>query len=298
MRTAPRDERIAIHLSLTAGIVMLVFKWSAYYITDSAAAFSDAIETIVHVAAVAFSAYSLHVIYRPPDNTHHFGHDKMAYFSSGIEGVLVMGAGCIIIYEAIQQWIGGLRLHDIDQGMLLLLAAASLNAILGIYLVRTGTTKRSVILIANGKHVLSDVWTSVGAALGLGMAWWTGWNILDPLIAIAFAVYIMREGFVITRRAADGLMDASNPELEALATQALRTFCSEENLSFHRFRLRESGSRIYIDFHLQFPNGVLIEEAHTLATRAERVVAQALPQSADVTSHLENAHTPEHDNVE
>ncbi len=276
---------------------MLVLKWSAYLITGSAAAFSDALETVVHVAAVSFSAYSLRVIYRPPDSNHHFGHDKIAYFSSGAEGVLVLGAGVVIIYEAVKHWISGIHLQKIETGIGFLLAAASVNALLGVYLVRLGKKQNSIILLANGKHVLSDVWTSAGAVLGLGMAWWTGWTLLDPLVAILFALYIIREGGIITRRAADGLMDASNPELEESAKNALETFCTAENLSFHRLRLRESGAKIYIDFHLQFPNGVVIEEAHALATRAELRVAEALSQSADVTSHLESAHAKGHDEM-
>lgn len=298
MRTASQDEKFAMNLSLATGVLMLLLKWSAYLITGSAAAFSDALETVVHVAAVSFSAYSLRVIYRPPDNNHHFGHDKMAYFSSGAEGVLVLGAGVVIIYEAVQHWITGIHLEQVQTGLAFLIAAACVNAVLGAYLVRKGKQKNSIILLANGKHVLSDVWTSAGAVIGLGMAWWTGWIILDPLVAIVFAVYIIREGGIITRRAADGLMDANNPHLEALATEALQVFCGTENLSFHRLRLRESGARIYIDFHLQFPHGVLIEEAHSLATKAERQVANAMPQTADVTSHLECAHAPEHDEGE
>lgn len=274
---------------------MLGLKWSAYLITGSAAAFSDALETVVHVAAVSFAAYSLRVMYRPPDKDHHFGHDKIAYFSSGAEGTLVMGAGVVIIYEAVQHWITGIHLQEIGTGITFLLTAAGINTVLGFYLVRQGRLKQSVILIANGKHVLSDVWTSAGAVAGLALAWWSGLTFFDPLVAILSALYILREGFYIVRHAAQGLMDTSNPKLEDLASTALTTFCAEELLTYHRLRLRESGARIYIDFHLQFPDGVPIEEAHAQATRAERLVADALPQTADITSHLESAHAPDHD---
>jgi cation diffusion facilitator family transporter len=298
MRTASKEEFLAMNLSLITGVLMLGLKWSAYLITGSAAAFSDALETVVHVAAVSFAAYSLRVIYRPPDSNHHFGHDKIAYFSSGAEGALVMGAGLVIIYEAITKWISGIQLQDVGKGLVFLIAAASINAVLGGYLVRKGTLNHSVILTANGRHVLSDVWTSVGAVGGLGLAWWTGWTFFDPLVAIIFALYILWEGSRIVRHATDGLMDASNPALEALASTALNSFCNEENLSFHRLRLRESGARVYIDFHLQFPNGIPIEEAHAQATRAEHLVAKALPQTADITSHLESVHAPEHDELD
>lgn len=284
-----------MNISLFTGIIMLAVKWTAYLITGSAAAFSDALETVVHVAAVAFAAYSLRVVYRPPDATHHFGHDKIAYFSSGAEGILVVAAGFVIIYEAVEKWLRGIELHEVNTGLTLLIFAAAVNAVLGTYLVRQGNRTQSIILKANGKHVLSDVWTSVGAVAGLGIAWWTGYTFFDPLVAILFALYIIREGSEIVRHAARGLMDANNPELEAIVTATLDDFCRDENLAFHRLRLRESGTRVYIDFHLQFPDGVLIEEAHAHATRAERLVARALGQTADITSHLESAHTPEHD---
>jgi divalent metal cation (Fe/Co/Zn/Cd) transporter len=256
MKTASSEETFSMNLSLAVGVVMLGLKWSAYLITGSAAAFSDALETVVHVAAVSFAAYSLRVVYRPPDGNHHFGHDKIAFFSSGAEGALVMGAGLVIIYEALKHWLSGIHLQEVGTG---------------------------------------DVWTSAGAVGGLALAWWTGLTFFDPLVAILSALYILREGSLIVRHAAQGLMDTSNPRLEALASTALQTFCAEELLTYHRFRLRESGARIYIDFHLQFPDGVPIEVAHAQATRAERLVADALPQTADITSHLESAHAPDHD---
>lgn len=297
MQTASTEEKLAMNLSLITGFLMLGLKWSAYLITGSSAAFSDALETVVHVAAVSFAAYSLRVAYRPPDSNHHFGHDKIAYFSSGAEGALVMGAGLVIIYSAIQHWITGVHLESIGTGLVFLGLAASINAVLGVYLIREGKKKQSLILSANGKHVLSDVWTSAGAVAGLALAWWTGFTFFDPLVAILSALYIIREGSQIVSHAVAGLMDASNPVLETLAQKALVDFCTIENLTYHRLRLRESGTRIYIDFHLQFPSGFTIEEAHTLATRAEHLVASALPQSADVISHLESAHAPEHDDA-
>lgn len=279
---ASRDELLAMNLSLLTSIVMLGLKWTAYIITQSAAAFSDASETIVHLAAVAFAAYSLRVVYRPPDGDHHFGHDKIAYFSSGMEGVLVLAAGLIIIYEAVE---------NIGTGIGLIIAAASINAVLGAYLLRAGRKNNSLILQANGKHILSDVWTSVGVVGGMGLAWWTGITAFDPIIAILFAVYIIREGSEIIRHAVRGLMDASNPDLEHRARAVLQEFCTFEHLSFHRFRLRESGTCIYIDVHLKFPEAMTIEAAHTLASRAERVIAEAVGQNADITTHLE----PEND---
>ncbi len=289
-----RDELVAMNLSLLTSLVMLVLKWSAYWITQSAAAFSDALETIVHLAAVSFAAYSLRVVYRPPDSDHHFGHDKIAYFSSGIEGVLVVGAGTIIIFEAVEKWILGIHLQELGMGIMLLSAAALINTVLGTYLVRKGRRKSSLILEANGKHILSDVWTSVGVVAGLGLAWWTGITAFDPVIAILFAMYIIKEGGEMVHKASRGLMDASNPDLEHRARTVLEQFCTFEHLTFHRFRLRESGTCVYIDVHLQFPADMSIDDAHKIASRAERVIAEALGQNVDITTHLE----PENDEDE
>jgi cation diffusion facilitator family transporter len=285
--TAAREETFAMNLSLLTSVIMLGLKWSAYIITQSAAAFSDASETIVHLAAVLFAAYSLRLVYRPADSDHHFGHDKIAYFSSGMEGVLVMGAGIIIIYEAGTKWLAGIHLQEIGTGIAFLTAAAAINAALGTYLLQKGRKNNSIILQANGKHILSDVWTSVGVVAGMSLAWWTGITAFDPIFAILFALYITREGSEIVRQAARGLMDASNPELEHRARTVLEQFCSREQLTFHRFRLRESGTRIYIDFHLQFPDDMSIEAAHMLASHAERTITEALEQNVDITSHLE-----------
>jgi cation diffusion facilitator family transporter len=287
--SASRDEKLAMNLSLITSVVMLGLKWSAYVITQSAAAFSDASETIVHLAAVVFAAYSLRVVYRPPDSDHHFGHDKIAYLSSGVEGVLVMGAGIIIIYEAGAKWLAGLHLQEIGTGIAFLSVAASINAVLGAYLIRQGRKNNSLILQANGKHILSDVWTSVGVVIGMGLAWWTGITAFDPIFAILFALYILREGSEIVRNSVRGLMDASNPELDHRARTALQQFCEFEHLTFHRFRLRESGTCVYIDVHLQFPEDMSIEAAHTLASRAELVIANSIGQYADITTHLEPA---------
>jgi cation diffusion facilitator family transporter len=287
--SASRDEKLAMNLSLITSVVMLGLKWSAYVITQSAAAFSDASETIVHLAAVVFAAYSLRVVYRPPDSDHHFGHDKIAYLSSGVEGVLVMGAGIIIIYEAGAKWLAGLHLQEIGTGIAFLSVAASINAVLGAYLIRQGRKKNSLSYQAHRQHLLSDVWTSVGVVIGMGLAWWTGITAFDPIFAILFALYILREGSEIVRNSVRGLMDASNPELDHRARTALQQFCEFEHLTFHRFRLRESGTCVYIDVHLQFPEDMSIEAAHTLASRAELVIANSIGQYADITTHLEPA---------
>lgn len=282
------QEKKAMNISLVTGIVMLFLKWFAFWLTGSSAIFSDASETVVHIFAVGFAAYSLRIAYRPPDKDHHFGHDKISYFSAGFEGGLIIVAGIVIIYTAVDKMITGVQLEQIGVGSALVAVAGAINAVLGWYLVRVGRKTSSVILTANGKHILTDAWTSLGAILGLGIVMLTDITIFDPLIAILFAGNILYEGGKLVQNSVRGLMDKTNPELEEKAVTVLQEFCTNRGITFHRLRLRESGASVYIDFHVQFPDDTTIQTAHDIATRAEQAVAAAMNKPADVISHLES----------
>ncbi|MCS6965611.1 MAG: cation diffusion facilitator family transporter [Candidatus Kapabacteria bacterium] len=285
-----------MNASLGLSVLILLAKWFAYILTSSVAIFSDALESIVHIGAVALAWYALRVSFRPPDREHPFGHFKVAYFSAGVEGGLIIIAAAVIIFSALEKLITGVELQRLGEGIGLTLSAAGANFLLGTLLVREGKRSHSVLLLANGKHVLTDVWTTVGTVTGLALAWWTGWNILDPLVALVIGANIVREGARLVQQAVHGLMDRANPELEQQARQALETFCVEHGLSYHRFRLREAGPQVHIDFHLQFANGTPIEQAHELATAAESRIARALSVRADIVTHLEGEdHPPMHD---
>lgn len=296
MTTSHRAETTAMNISLGIGILMLGLKWYAYWLTGSVAIFSDAMETIVHIAAVAFASYSLRITFRPPDKDHHFGHDKISYFSAGLEGGLIILAAIVIIYTGVEKLIFGVQLEQVTLGMSLTALAGGINALLGWYLVRTGKKSHSIIVVANGKHILTDAWTSIGAILGLLIAQATGMTWVDPLAALIFGGNIIFEGFKLMRSSVDGLMDKTNPELEQKARLTIESFCREHSLAFHRLRLRESGQKVYVDLHLLFPTGTPIERAHALATSLELDVAAQMPITADVTTHLESKdHPPEHD---
>jgi len=286
-------EKRAMNISLVIGLLMFGIKWSAYSLTHSIAIFSDAMETIVHIAAVGFASYSLRVTYRPPDKDHHFGHDKISYFSAGLEGGLIILAAFVIIYTAVEKIIVGITLEQITLGTSLTAFAGGVNALLGWYLVRTGARERSLIVTANGKHILTDAWTSFGAIIGLILAQATGLTWIDPLAALLFGGNIIFEGMKLIRRSADGLMDKTNPEFEQKIRGGLEEFCSHNNISFHRLRMRESGQQVYADFHLQFKDGTPIEVCHSIATAAEETIEKLLlPTPVDVTSHLESTYHP------
>ncbi|MFM7338977.1 MAG: cation diffusion facilitator family transporter [Bacteroidota bacterium] len=291
-----KAESRAMNISLLIGFLMLALKWSAYMLTGSIAIFSDAMETIVHIAAVGFAWYSLRITYLPADEDHHFGHDKITFFSAGLEGALIILAAIIIIQTAIDKLIHGVTLEQIGYGTGLTATAAAINTILGLYLVKTGKNNSSLIIEANGRHILTDAWTSAGAIIGLLLAFFTGKYWIDPLMALFFGANIIFEGGKLIRRSIQGLMDKTDPALFNSTQYMLNEKCTALGISYHRLRLRMSGNVVYIDFHLQFPDETSIESAHLQATEIEQMIQQSISYPCDIVTHLESTshHPPDH----
>jgi cation diffusion facilitator family transporter len=269
------------------GILMLTGKWYAYNITGSAAILSYAAESVVHVIAVAFAAFSLWLSHRPPDESHPYGHEKISFFSAGIEGALIVLAAFAIIYEAIAKWIAGLQLENLGTGALFVAGAALINAGLGAYLVWQGKRHSSLILIANGKHVLTDSWTSFGVIIGLLMTIWTGWIPFDPILAILVAINILWSGGKLVRQSIGGLMDEGDPELEREIRAVLEKEVSSRHLEFHELRYRNSGTSLWIEFHLLFPKETSLDEAHWRATEIEAALRKSVHRPTRIVTHLE-----------
>jgi cation diffusion facilitator family transporter len=221
--TTNRTLMRAMKLSLAVGLFMLVIKCFAYYITGSAAIFSDAAESVVHNIAVVFALYSLWYSSRPADKTHLYGHDKISFFSAGFEGSLIVLAAGFIIYEAIRKWMAGLQIENLSIGIWFTVAAFVINGLLGAYLVWRGKKHQSLILEANGKHVLTDSWTSLGVIVGLLLTQWTGWLPFDPICAIIVALNILWSGFELMRRSFGGLMDAADPAVSKAVREVLES---------------------------------------------------------------------------
>ena len=293
MRT--REMRFAMMLSLAVGFAMLAGKWTAYAITGSAAIFSDAAESVVHVVAVGFAAYSLWLSSKPANSRFPYGYEKISYFSAGFEGALIILAAAIIIYQAIRRWLAGLVLSHLGLGTLIVLAASLINAALGAYLVWKGKKNNSLILEANGRHVLTDSWTSFGVVGGLCLVLLTGWQPFDPLLAIAVAINILWTGRALIRRSYAGLMDVADPELGSAIRETLDRATREMGVGYHGVRFRNSGMSLWIELHLLFPGGTPIEEAHAKATRLEHELKVSLPLPAEITTHLESLE--DHDRV-
>jgi len=280
-------QRFAMRVSLSVGFVMFFAKIFAYVLTGSAAILSDAAESVVHVVAVSFAAYSLSVSLKPADRTHLYGHDKISFFSAGFEGAMIVIAALYIIYISVSKWIAGLELQNLGWGTLLIALAGMINGALGGYLLWIGRKKRSLILEANGKHVLTDCWTSLGVIVGLCLAMLTGWLQLDPIVAILVALNILWSGGKLMRQSIGGLMDEVDPKIGLQIKRLLDESTAESKIRYHGLRHRNAGNTIWVEFHLLFSKGTPLETAHQTATRIEERIENELPIRAEVTSHLE-----------
>lgn len=281
-------SRKAMVVSLLCGFLMLAGKLTAWLVTGSSAILSDAAESVIHVIAVAFAAFSLWLSLRPPGKRFLYGFERITFFSAGFEGLMIMAAALSILVVAVRNWIAGIELSHLGGGTALVVAAGIVNAVLGTYLVRTGKRANSLILEANGKHVLTDSWTSFGVVGGLLLVIWTGWKPFDPLIAIAVGLNILWSGGRLIWQAAAGLMDYSDPETARKIREMLDALCSELGIEYHGVRFRSTGYRLIIEFHLLFPSSVTVGEAHKLATDVEERLPAVLDMPAEVITHLES----------
>jgi len=282
-----RALRFGMNLSLVIGLGMLVLKILAWLLTGSSAIFSDAAESVVHVVAVAFAAYSLRLSFKPADDTHLYGHAKISFFSAGFEGGIIVVAALFIMHEAMASWLGGIELHRLGLGAGLTAAAGVINGGLGFYLIRLGRRRRSLILEANGRHVLTDCWTSLGVVVGLILALVTDWLPFDPLVAIAVAMNILISGIRLMRQGIGGLMDQADPEIDEILNMVLLQETGPRGLEFHDLRHRNVGDAHWVEVHLLFPGGMSVEEAHRIATAIEETIQVSLDSVVFITTHLE-----------
>jgi len=283
-----RDARFAMRLSLMVGLAMLIGKTTVYFMTHSAAVFSDAAESVVHVIAVGFATFSLRLSTKSASPHFLYGYERITFFSAGFEGAMIVVAAIAIFMESIRRWIAGLQLEHLGAGALLVLMAGVINACLGYYLLRTGRRTNSLILEADGKHVLTDSWTSFGVVGGLGLVMLTHWKPLDPLVAIAVAANILWSGGRLVWRSAVGLLDYSDPEAGRKIRDKLDAICSELAIQYHGVRFRTTGYRQIIEVHLLFPRLTSVSEAHRLATILEERLPYELGMPAEVITHLES----------
>ena len=282
-----RLRRQAALISVVVGIGMLVLKTSAYFLTHSAAILSDALESIVHVIATSIAFYSIIVSSRPADESHPYGHGKVEFFSAGLEGGLIVVAAIAIIYAAVRDMILGRHLAALDVGIVLTFVASIVNLVLGWFLINRGKATDSLTLVADGKHVLTDSYTSFGVVAGLGLVYLTGIEILDPLVAIAVAVNILISGYKLMRVSVGGLMDESDHDTLARFQSVVKRFRVPEWINLHHLRIMRSGRMHNLDFHLIIPFYWTVAEAHAFQGRVVKQISSAWQSDATILIHLD-----------
>lgn len=270
-------KKRAAYISLSIGILMFVSKMGAYLITGSTAIFSDAAESVVHVLATSMALYSIILSSKPADASHMYGHGNVEYFSAGIEGFLILTAAIFIIYTSIHDIIAGSNLKQLNLGVIVISFAGAINLFLGFFLVRTGKKTNSLTLVADGKHVLTDSYTSIGVIIGIVLVIITGFQLLDPLFAIAVALNILFTGFKLIRESIGGLMNETDPELLSKITSELIKIKQEYWIDLHELRFWRSGDIIYVDFHLILPYYFTIQQSHTEENVIEEKMHKIFP---------------------
>lgn len=249
-------------ISLVAGIVILGAKFFAWHLTDSQVVFSDAMESIVNVVAAAFMLFAVVLASAPPDDNHPYGHGKIEFITGGFEGGLIAFAAIVIIYEAIAALIEGAQPQHLDVGMAIVGGAGVANLVLGAYLVRVGRTHHSPALIADGKHVISDFWTSAGAVVGLFLVWVTDVVWIDAAVAIIVALALLRTGSVLIRESARGLMDETDEDVVEQVADALEKARVPGIIEVHDLKAINLANFHHIDLHVVVPEFWSVEHAH------------------------------------
>lgn len=278
-------------LSIGAAAATIVLKVAAWRITGSVGLLSDALESGVNLVAALAAFFALSLAAKPADREHPYGHFKAEYFSSGLESALILLAAAAILVTAVERLLAPEPLQQLGAGLGLSVVASAINALVAWLLLRGGRRFHSITLRADAQHLLTDVWTSLGVVVAVGLVQLTGQTVLDPLIAIAVALNIVVMGWKLLRETASGLLDHALPEAEQQQLEALLAAHTGEGLAVHALRTRVAGSRRFVVFHLLVPGHWPVQAGHDLCERLEREIADALPRT-DVTIHLEPIEDP------
>jgi cation diffusion facilitator family transporter len=278
-------------LSIAAAIATIILKGTASWMTGSVGLLSDAIESFVNLAAAMMALWILTLAASPADDRHAFGHSKAEYFSSAFEGLLIVFAALSIIWAAVDRLSHPQPLESVGIGLAVSVAASVVNLLVARILLKVGREQHSIVLEADAHHLITDVWTSGGVLVGVGLVWVTGWLWLDPVIAIFVALNIVWTGWQLMHRSAEGLMDISLPPEKIAAIEAVLNSYREQGLDFHALRTRQAGSRAFVSVHVLVPGQWAVKEAHDWAERIERDIRKAVPR-VNVITHLEPLEDP------
>lgn len=281
------SAKTALRISLLVSVLSLSLKVTGYSITGSNTALSDAAESVIHVLAVAFVYYGLLLSTKPADDKHLYGHERVEFLSVGIEGTVITLAGITIIYQSIENYLYGYNLRELMTGVYLIGGAGLINLALGSYLLKVGRREENMIVVSNAKHTLTDVWTSAGAVATLLIIKFTNFMILDSVVAIALAFYIMYEGFKLLKYSVDGLMDSRDPDVDTAIRDELSKRLPGSMTDVHNLRHRTTGNTTWIELHAVFKEDVSLLKAHDDATVLEKRLINAVSGDVIVTIHLE-----------
>lgn len=273
-------------LSVGAAALTFLIKLAGAYVSGSVGLLSDALEGVVNLVAAAIALIILKIVAQPPDESHPYGHDKAEYFSSGIESTLIIIASLGILYTAVRSLLNPEPLEEVGLGLALAVLASLINLLVGQIMIRAGKKNDSITLEANGRHLMSDVWTSVGVVLGVTLAVITGLQILDPLIAIAVGLHVGWSGIKIFRRSVTGLMDSPIAKDERQIVEEILDKSCTEGIEWHALRTRQAASRRFIDVHVLVPGVWSVQKSHDLAEKLEMEIREKIDFST-VMVHIE-----------
>ncbi len=295
-------QTIAMRSSLLVAVLMLAGKLTAYFITGSTAILSDAAESVVHIVATGYAAFSLWYAQLPANKRHPYGHGKIAFFSAGFEGALILTAALFIIYEGVLTLIKGPELKELGMGIAITGGLGIINLILGLSLVWVGKRKNALILVANGKHTLTDMWTSLAVVGGVTVVWATIkfgrpmlW--LDPAVAIAAGLNIMFTAGSLIYRSCRGLLDEADPANTQLILDTLESATRDRRITgFHHLRHRQTDNTMWVEVHMLVPGETPTADAHSRVTRIEETIVRLFPEChVHVTTHVEpDLHDADH----
>ncbi|MGD9006686.1 MAG: cation diffusion facilitator family transporter [Desulfobacteraceae bacterium] len=277
----------AIILSFVISASLMGLKFLTYRLTHSSAVLSDALESIINVAASGFAIVSVWLAAKPPDPEHPYGHGKIEYFSAGFEGALIIFAAAGIFWTGIKHLIKPHALPNIEQGLAILCIASVANLLLGLYLLRVGRRTESVTLIADGKHIITDVYTSAGVLIGLALVYITGWLWIDGLVACLVGINILVTGSRLVRQSFSRLMDASDVRLLDRIARHLEKHRKPEWIDIHKLRAWRAGNLIHVDLHLVLPKDLPMDAAHHEARAIEELLADEFDGNASALVHMD-----------
>ena len=278
-------------LSIAAAVLTIGLKAAAYILTGSVGLLSDALESFVNLAGGIMALAMLTIAARPADEDHAYGHGKAEYFSSGVEGTLILVAAVSIGIAAVQRLMMPRPLEQIGLGLGVSVGASVINLGVALVILRAAKRSQSITLEANAHHLLTDVWTSVGVVAGVGLVALTGWQRLDPVVALVVAGNIVWSGGRIVRRSILGLMDTAWPAAEQHVLQQILDPYIQTGIQFHALRTRQAGVRRFVSLHVLVPGGWTVQRSHHLLERIEADVRQALP-NVTIFTHVEPVDDP------